>query len=129
MPDIDLASARKNRVAVVAAVCVAYAIAFAPLLVLPQGPWLIMMLAASSWPMALTAVVLAFIFASRVAEHPWRWAFSASFLAISLACLALQLFAGQGKLGLIGLPVAFLAPPLFVWAFRILKPAARPADS
>ena len=128
MSDV-LHSTRRNRVEVVGAVCAAYAMAFLPLIVLPQGAWLISLLAAGSWPLALIAATLAFVFANRIAEHPWRWAIVASASAIVLACLALQLLAGQGKLGLFGLPIAVLAPPAFIGMLKVIRILAPPADS
>ena len=53
----------------------------------------------------------------------------ASASAIVLACLALQLLAGQGKLGLFGLPIAVLAPPAFIGMLKVIRILAPPADS
>ena len=124
-----LFSANRTRLTVVGAICIAYLLAFLPLLVLPDGPWLIMLLAASSWPLLLFAIALAMVFATKIITQPWRWSLAASISAIVLSCLTLQLFAGQGTLGLIGLPIAVLAPVIFNGALKAFTPAAPPADN
>ena len=88
-----------------------------------------MMLATSSWPLFLVAVAVAFVFANHIEEHPWRWATAASASALLLACLALQWFAGEGRLGLFGLPIAVLAPPLFILSLKVFTRAAQRADN
>ena len=118
-----------TKMVIIGAMCVAYITAFLPLLILPEGSWLIILLAASSWPLFLVAVAVAFVFANHIEEHPWRWATAASASALLLACLALQWFAGEGRLGLFGLPIAVLAPPIFIWSLKVFTPSAQPGDS
>lgn len=129
MAAVAFVTAHRARLAVVSAICTAYLLAFLPLLVLPDGPWLMMMLAGSSWPLLLIVIALALVFATRIIARPWRWSIAASISAIVLSCLALQLWAGQGKLGLIGLPIAVLAPVIFKGVLKLFTPAVLPAGS
>ena len=125
-PDTKSAMARAQsvlmmvRLRVTAAVVFSFFAALAPLLLFGwEGLWWAKILMIGGTPFLGIAAITAFTFAGAILRRPLVWAGIASGTAITVSIAGLWLLTGS-VIGLASLPIALLAPVIFVLAIKVL---------
>lgn len=110
------------RLRVSAAVVCSFFAALAPLMMFgSEGIWWAKILMIGGAPFLGIAAIIAFTFAGAILGRPLVWAGIASATAITVSVVGLWLLTGS-FIGLFSLPIALLAPVIFVFAIKVLAP-------
>lgn len=116
------------RLRVTAAVVCSFFAALAPLLLFGwEGLWWAKILMIGGAPFLGIAAIAAFTFAGAILRRPLVWAEIASATVITVSIVGLWFLTGS-LVGLASLPIALLAPVIFVFAIKLLAPL-QPAGS
>ena len=120
----------KLRFAVSGLIIAAYVLSLAPFALLGwEAMFMVAIVGLFGLPMLGLAIVVGWLCAAQIVAEPWKWSLSAGLGALLITSIGMGFLTGGTLAGFIGLPIALLAPAIFVGLLKALTPWAPPADS